>query len=109
MLSYAPALPSDAKAGAGRPMTSRLEPAAIYKRMVIALRSLFSYVRVLPTYSLFKDCAVRSVSLSRQTSRHASYRRLLTVALLLPRFPPLDLINFSVHLCILVSAGACQA
>ncbi len=39
-------------------MTSRLEPAAIYKRMVISLRSLFSYVRVLPAYRLFRACAV---------------------------------------------------
>ena len=58
MLSYAPAAPSDTKMGAGRPMTSRLEPAAIYKRMVISLRSLFSYVRVLPAYRLFRACAV---------------------------------------------------
>lgn len=42
----------------GRSSASRLEPAAVYKRMVIAMRSLFSYVRVLPTYRLYKACAV---------------------------------------------------
>lgn len=65
VLSYAPASPADAKAGAGRPMTSRLEPAAIYKRMVISLRSLFSYVRVLPAYRLFRACAVSTARTSQ--------------------------------------------
>ena len=44
-----------------RPMSSRQEPAAIYKRMVIALRSLFSYVRMLPAYRLFRACTVRTL------------------------------------------------
>ncbi|CAL8463986.1 g3521 [Coccomyxa elongata] len=65
VLSYAPASPADAKAGAGRPMTSRLEPAAIYKRMVISLRSLFSYVRVLPAYRLFRACAQQQAAQER--------------------------------------------
>lgn len=69
MLSYAPTAASDTKMGTGRPMTSRLEPAAIYKRMVISLRSLFSYVRVLPAYRLFRACAV------------------IQLRLMLPRFP----------------------
>ena len=44
-----------------RPASSRYEPAAIYKRMVIALRSLYSYVRMLPAYRLFRACTVRSL------------------------------------------------
>lgn len=41
-----------------RAPASRLEPAAVYKRMVITMRSLFSYARVLPAYRLYKACAV---------------------------------------------------
>jgi Autophagy-related protein 13 len=37
----------------------RLDTPAVYKRMVIALRSLYSYVRVLPAYRLFAACRVR--------------------------------------------------
>ena len=64
-LSYAA---SEAQQGQqGRASASRLEPAAVYKRMVIAMRSLFSYVRVLPTYRLYKACAVSSPSSSGNT------------------------------------------
>ncbi len=65
-LSYAA---SEAQHGQqGRASASRLEPAAVYKRMVIAMRSLFSYVRVLPTYRLYKACAVSNLSLSGNTT-----------------------------------------
>jgi hypothetical protein len=67
VLAYpAPPAAGSAEAGeqlggqaAARPMSSRQEPAAIYKRMVITLRSLFSYVRMLPAYRLFRACTVR--------------------------------------------------
>ena len=60
-MSYAPASASEAQRAqqrGGRSSASRLEPAAVYKRMVIAMRSLFSFVRVLPTYRLYKACTV---------------------------------------------------
>ena len=58
-LSYAQAPASEAQhRQQGRSSASRLEPASVYKRMVIAMRSLYSYVRVLPTYRLYKACAV---------------------------------------------------
>ncbi len=51
--------PGSGQAQGHRPASSRHEPAAIYKRMVIALRSLYSYVRMLPAYRLFRACTVR--------------------------------------------------
>ncbi len=59
-LTYAPAAAGESRPPAGRPATSRLEPAGIYKRLVIALRSLYSYVRVLPAYRLLRACKVRA-------------------------------------------------
>lgn len=41
------------------PPAVRLDTPAVYKRMVIALRSLYSYVRVLPAYRLSAACRVR--------------------------------------------------
>ena len=58
-LSYAASEAQHAQQG--RSSASRLEPAAVYKRMVIAMRSLFSYVRVLPSYRLYKACAVSNL------------------------------------------------
>lgn len=65
MLSFAEMNAADAKQ---RLMTTRLEPAAIYKKMVVALRSLYSYMRVLPAYRLYRACAVGLTPL-----RHAFY------------------------------------
>ena len=42
------------------PPAVRLDTPAVYKRMVIALRSLYSYVRVLPAYRLSAACRVRA-------------------------------------------------
>jgi hypothetical protein len=41
-------------------VSSRLkyEPAAVYKRLVVMMRSLYSLVRVLPTYKLYKAVLV---------------------------------------------------
>ena len=37
-----------------RSAQARLETSAVYKRLVIMLRSLFSYVRALPAYRLYR-------------------------------------------------------
>jgi Autophagy-related protein 13 len=51
--------PRTQQPGAQQPLPSiRLDTPAVYKRMVIALRSLYSYVRVLPAYRLFAACRV---------------------------------------------------
>ena len=42
-----------------RSQLSRLNPTSIYKRLVIMLRSLFCYVRVLPAYRMYRVCKVR--------------------------------------------------
>lgn len=44
----------------------RLDTPAVYKRMVIALRSLFSYVRVLPAYRMVCACKVKMTSTCQQ-------------------------------------------
>ncbi len=41
-----------------RSQLSRLNPTSIYKRLVIMLRSLFCYVRVLPAYRMYRVCKV---------------------------------------------------
>lgn len=40
---------------------ARASPSSVYKRMVIALRALYSYVRVLPAYRLHRACKVYSL------------------------------------------------
>jgi hypothetical protein len=65
VLLYGPTGVADGKQQNSRPMTSRLEPAAIYKKMVVALRSLYSFVRMLPAYCLYRACAVRPFSVVR--------------------------------------------
>lgn len=65
-------------------MTSRLEPAAIYKRMVISLRSLFSYIRVLPAYRLFRACAVRPPPQAFARPPYAHHLDLVATTRLLP-------------------------
>ncbi len=47
------------KQHASRSAQARLETSAVYKRLVIMLRSLFSYVRALPAYRLFRAWKVR--------------------------------------------------
>ena len=54
--SFVPA----AKQHASRSAQARLETSAVYKRLVIMLRSLFSYVRALPAYRLFRAWKVRT-------------------------------------------------
>ena len=48
---------SDSTVASAAPV--RLDTPAVYKRMVIALRSLYSYVRVLPAYRLHRACKVK--------------------------------------------------
>lgn len=56
-LNFSPRGQQTATAGtAAAPV--RLDTPAVYKRMVIAMRSLYSYVRVLPAYRLFRACQV---------------------------------------------------
>lgn len=57
-VAYAAAAAGESRPPAGRPAAARLEPAGIYKRLVILLRSLYSYVRVLPAYRLLRACKV---------------------------------------------------
>jgi hypothetical protein len=45
-----------------RSQLSRLNPTSIYKRLIIMLRSLFCYVRVLPAYRMFRVCKVRQAT-----------------------------------------------
>lgn len=54
---YQPQLPQ-AGPSLSRSQLSRLNPTSIYKRLVIMLRSLFCYVRVLPAYRMFRACKV---------------------------------------------------
>ena len=49
---------SQAAAGGGHGAAPRLDTPAVYKRMVILLRSLYSYVRILPAYRLCRACQV---------------------------------------------------
>lgn len=48
-----------AKQQSSRAAAARLETSAVYKRLVIMLRSLFSYVRALPAYRLYRSWKVR--------------------------------------------------
>ena len=57
-MAYTAAAAGESRPPAGRPAAARLEPAGIYKRLVILLRSLYSYVRVLPAYRLLRACKV---------------------------------------------------
>jgi len=54
-----------AKQHASRSAQARLETSAVYKRLVIMLRSLFSYVRALPAYRLFRAWKVRTSNRGR--------------------------------------------
>lgn len=56
MFHYQPVLPQGP--ALSRSQLSRLNPTSIYKRLIIMLRSLFCYVRVLPAYRLFRVCKV---------------------------------------------------
>lgn len=44
--------------GLSRSQLSRMNPTSIYKRLIILLRSLFCYVRMLPAYRMFRVCKV---------------------------------------------------
>lgn len=46
--------------GGGAAAAGRVDP-AVYKPMVIALRSLYTFVRVLPAYRLHRACKVHSL------------------------------------------------
>ncbi|KAK9823656.1 hypothetical protein WJX72_004459 [[Myrmecia] bisecta] len=66
---------AEARMSLSRSQLSRLDPPAIYKRMVIMLRSLYSYVRVLPAYRMYrasKRNRGNSFSLSYRLSRGRS-------------------------------------
>ncbi len=43
-----------------RSQISRLNPSSVYKRLVIMLRSLYTYVRILPAYKMYRACKVRA-------------------------------------------------
>ena len=58
VVHYRPQLP-DSPSHLSRSALSRLNPAAVYKRLVITLRSLYSYARLLPAYRLYCACKVR--------------------------------------------------
>ncbi|KAK9865733.1 hypothetical protein WJX84_010786 [Apatococcus fuscideae] len=51
---------ADSRAGGrsqlSRSQMQRLDPPSIYKRMVIMLRALYSYVRILPAYRMYRAC-----------------------------------------------------
>jgi hypothetical protein len=58
VVHYYPQLP-EGPSHLSRSQLSRLNPAAVYKRLVITLRSLYTYVRVLPAYRMYRACKVR--------------------------------------------------
>ncbi len=60
--------PRGGQAADGAPV--RLDTPAVYKRMVIALRSLYSYVRVLPAYRLHRACKVGELSAAGSAAGH---------------------------------------
>ncbi|GAB4817644.1 hypothetical protein N2152v2_004690 [Parachlorella kessleri] len=62
-----------------RSQLSRLNPTSIYKRLVIMLRSLFCYVRVLPAYRMYRVCKRQ-----RGSNFTIGYR----VSTTLPKRPP---------------------
>lgn len=57
MIHYFPQLP-EAPSHLSRSQLSRLNPSSVYKRLVITLRSLYTYVRVLPAYRMYRACKV---------------------------------------------------
>ena len=57
MVHHYPQLPEGASA-LSRSQLSRLNPASVYKRLVISLRSLYTYARVLPAYRMARACKV---------------------------------------------------
>lgn len=57
MVHYFPQLP-EGPGRLSRSQLSRLNPSSVYKRLVVTLRSLCTYVRVLPAYRMFRACKV---------------------------------------------------
>ena len=57
VVHYAPMLPEGAS-HLSRSQLSRLNPSSVYKRLVITLRSLYTYLRVLPAYRMYRACKV---------------------------------------------------
>jgi Autophagy-related protein 13 len=51
--------PLEAKPMHGRGASRPQDPSSVYKRMVVMLRSLCTYVRVLPAYRIHRACRVR--------------------------------------------------
>ncbi|KAL3133251.1 hypothetical protein ABBQ38_007134 [Trebouxia sp. C0009 RCD-2024] len=59
------ACPPDGNLQRRRAQLARLDPPAVYKRAVVMLRSLTSYVRLLPGYRMYKACKRSSSSPAR--------------------------------------------
>lgn len=57
VVHYHPQLP-EGPSHLSRSQLSRLNPSSVYKRLVITLRSLYTYVRLLPAYRMFRACKV---------------------------------------------------
>lgn len=57
VVHYHPQLP-EGPSHLSRSQLSRLNPASVYKRLVITLRSLYTYVRLLPAYRMYRACKV---------------------------------------------------
>lgn len=55
LFHYEPAIP-DGNLQRRRAQLARLDPPAVYKRAVVMLRSLTSYVRLLPGYRMYRAC-----------------------------------------------------
>ncbi|EFN59140.1 hypothetical protein CHLNCDRAFT_137965 [Chlorella variabilis] len=55
VVHYYPMLP-EGPSHLSRSQISRLNPSSVYKRLVITLRSLYTYVRVLPAYRMYRAC-----------------------------------------------------
>lgn len=58
MVHYYPQLP-EGPSHLSRSQLSRLNPQSVYKRLVITLRSLYTYLRVLPAHRMARACKVR--------------------------------------------------
>lgn len=58
VVHYYPQLP-EGPSHLSRSQLSRLNPQSVYKRLVITLRSLYTYLRVLPAYRMARACKVR--------------------------------------------------
>ncbi|PRW58175.1 autophagy-related 13 [Chlorella sorokiniana] len=58
VVHYYPQLPEGAGGAPhlSRSQLARLSPSTVYKRLVITLRSLFTYLRVLPAYRMYRAC-----------------------------------------------------